>query len=136
MVVVDKYGRGNILHVHIIKMMNISKSFALFAVFAITFTIVVIEARPQNNVETAQNMGLDSVDTDVDDLRSLYYDLPVQQNIYPNLPLDRLQMMIAQYRPTAYLRSPIANDVYRLPESKRQVKYRQCYFNPISCFKK
>lgn len=45
-------------------------------------------------------MSLDSVDTDIDDLRSLYYDLPVQQNIYPNLPLDRLQMMFAQYRPT------------------------------------
>ena len=25
---------------------------------------------------------------------------------------------------------------YRNPEIKRQVRYRQCYFNPISCFKK
>ncbi|XP_005184918.1 uncharacterized protein LOC131805824 [Musca domestica] len=117
-------------------MMNVSKIFALFAVFAIALSIAIAEARPQNTIETTQNMSLDSVDTDIDDLRSLYYDLPVQQNIYPNLPLDRLQMMFAQYRPTAYLRSPISNDIYRLPEAKRQVKYRQCYFNPISCFKK
>ncbi|XP_073824871.1 allatostatin C [Musca autumnalis] len=117
-------------------MMKISKMFALFAIFTVTVSIAVIEARPQNTIETTQNMSLDSADTDIDDLRSLYYDLPVQQNVYPNLPLDRLQMMIAQYRPTSYLRSPISNDVYRLPETKRQVKYRQCYFNPISCFKK
>ncbi|EFA09152.2 allatotropin II preprohormone isoform X1 [Tribolium castaneum] len=24
----------------------------------------------------------------------------------------------------------------RLPEAKRQSRYRQCYFNPISCFRK
>jgi hypothetical protein len=24
----------------------------------------------------------------------------------------------------------------RSPESKRQSRYRQCYFNPISCFRK
>lgn len=28
------------------------------------------------------------------------------------------------------------NQLIRLPEMKRQVRYRQCYFNPISCFKK
>lgn len=25
--------------------------------------------------------------------------------------------------------------LYRTPEMKRQIRYRQCYFNPISCFK-
>lgn len=28
------------------------------------------------------------------------------------------------------------DQLYRAPEMKRQIRYRQCYFNPISCFKK
>ncbi|KAH8276392.1 hypothetical protein KR018_000279 [Drosophila ironensis] len=68
------------------------------------------------------------------------YDMSAQA-IYPNIPMDRLQMLFAQYRPTysAYLRTPTygnMNELYRLPETKRQVRYRQCYFNPISCFRK
>lgn len=26
--------------------------------------------------------------------------------------------------------------LFRSPEMKRQIRYRQCYFNPISCFRK
>lgn len=53
-------------------------------------------------------------------------------------PVDRL--------PLQFMRSPSGNGggnvapywdpMFRLPEMKRQVRYRQCYFNPISCFKK
>ncbi|XP_059221020.1 allatostatin [Stomoxys calcitrans] len=116
-------------------MMNISMGFALlvFATIALSSESMT-DARPQNTPDS--NQSVDPIDTDIEDLRSLYYDVPVQQNLYPNLPIDRLQMMIAQYRPTAYLRSPSSNELYRLPETKRQVRYRQCYFNPISCFRK
>ncbi|XP_075151916.1 allatostatin C [Haematobia irritans] len=116
--------------------MNISKSCTLLVVafIALSSSMALTEGRPQNTPDANQN--IDTVDIDLDDLRSLYYDVPMQPNVYPNLPMDRLQMMIAQYRPTSYLRSPSANELYRLPEAKRQVRYRQCYFNPISCFRK
>ncbi|KAI8126565.1 hypothetical protein FF38_03590 [Lucilia cuprina] len=120
-------------------MISICKSVILFTIFMI-ITIVYIEARPQNALDS--NQALDTVETDVDEMQNSYYDLPLQQpqNIYPSIPLERLQMLIARYnRPTAYLRSPSVagmNELYRVPESKRQVRYRQCYFNPISCFKK
>ncbi|KAH8279884.1 hypothetical protein KR054_009473 [Drosophila jambulina] len=86
--------------------------------------------------------GLDGQEPE--EVRGAYgggYDMPAQA-IYPNIPMDRLQMLFAQYRPSsysAYLRSPTygnMNELYRLPETKRQVRYRQCYFNPISCFRK
>ncbi|XP_030384485.1 uncharacterized protein LOC115631790 [Scaptodrosophila lebanonensis] len=104
----------------------------------LTILVTVGEARPSG--ETGPES--DALETqDSDDVRSAYgYEMPAQA-IYPNIPLDRLQMLYAQYRPSynGYLRSPSygnMNELYRLPESKRQVRYRQCYFNPISCFRK
>lgn len=52
-------------------------------------------------------------------------------------PVDRLTLQ--------YVQNPLNrggniadywDPMFRLPEMKRQVRYRQCYFNPISCFKK
>ncbi|KAM7351437.1 allatostatin C isoform 1-T4 [Cochliomyia hominivorax] len=118
-------------------MISIWKSVILFTILM----IIHIDARPQNAIDS--NQTLDTVESDVDGIPNVYYDLPLQQqqqNVYPSMPLDRLQMLIAHYnRPTAYFRSPAVsgiNELYRVPESKRQVRYRQCYFNPISCFKK
>lgn len=63
-------------------------------------------------------------------------------------PIDRLQMQVMRnpyYSGGANsvnaLSSPGSaaaywDPMYRIPEMKRQVRYRQCYFNPISCFKK
>jgi hypothetical protein len=62
-----------------------------------------------------------------------------------DVPLDRLQMqLLAQYAQNS--NSIIGSnagggggnyyDLYRTPEIKRQIRYRQCYFNPISCFRK
>lgn len=57
-------------------------------------------------------------------------------------PLDRLQMQLLAniagsqnnnqgvYGPEHY------EQLLRMPETKRAVRYRQCYFNPISCFRK
>ncbi|EDW29109.1 GL18596 [Drosophila persimilis] len=101
----------------------------------------VSEARPSTAETGPDADGLEGQEGE--DVRGAYgggYDMPAQA-IYPNIPMDRLQMLFAQYRPTysAYLRTPSygnMNELYRLPESKRQVRYRQCYFNPISCFRK
>ncbi|XP_037961219.1 uncharacterized protein LOC119690269 [Teleopsis dalmanni] len=106
---------------------------------AIAFSIVfaITEGRPQNSLGD-NNQDLDNIESDVDDIRGAYYDLPAE-SLYSNVPMDRLQMLFAKYRPNAYLRSPTwnnMNELFRVPESKRQVRYRQCYFNPISCFKK
>lgn len=58
-----------------------------------------------------------------------------------NNPLERLQMQMAKN--PLYSSSingggslPYWDPMFRIPEMKRQVRYRQCYFNPISCFKK
>ncbi|XP_043950153.1 uncharacterized protein LOC108033401 isoform X1 [Drosophila biarmipes] len=108
----------------------------------LTLLFALSEARPSAGETGPDTDGLDG--QEADDVRGAYgggYEMPAQA-IYPNIPMDRLQMLFAQYRPTsysAYLRSPTygnVNELYRLPESKRQVRYRQCYFNPISCFRK
>ncbi|XP_034098787.1 uncharacterized protein LOC117564212 isoform X1 [Drosophila albomicans] len=106
----------------------------------LTMFFALNEARPSGNEAATDTDALEQ--QDVEDVRNAYagYEMPAQA-IYPNIPMDRLQMLFAQYRPTysAYLRSPSygnMNELYRLPESKRQVRYRQCYFNPISCFRK
>ncbi|EDW78642.1 uncharacterized protein Dwil_GK21245 [Drosophila willistoni] len=106
----------------------------------LTLLFALSDARPSTGETGPETDGLDGQDSD--DVRGSYggYDMPAQA-IYPNIPMDRLQMLFAQYRPSysAYLRTPTysnVNELYRLPESKRQVRYRQCYFNPISCFKK
>uniref|UniRef100_A0A1B0A0M1 Allatostatin C n=1 Tax=Glossina pallidipes TaxID=7398 RepID=A0A1B0A0M1_GLOPL len=99
-------------------------------VFACFFLLIAainnINARPET---TEAYQSWDNVDFDVDDIRKSYYDVP----------LDRLQMLAAQYRPMSYWRVPsydVMNELLRLPKTKREAKYKQCYFNPISCFRK
>ncbi|XP_032592044.1 uncharacterized protein LOC6562673 [Drosophila grimshawi] len=106
----------------------------------LTMFFALNEARPSTGEAAADTDGMET--PDAEDVRGAFsgYELPAQA-IYPNIPMDRLQMLFAQYRPTysGYLRTPSyanMNELYRLPESKRQVRYRQCYFNPISCFRK
>ncbi|XP_017076369.2 uncharacterized protein LOC108111413 isoform X2 [Drosophila eugracilis] len=110
----------------------------------LTLLFAFSEARPSAGETGPSFKDSDGLDgQEIEDVRGAYggaYDMPAQA-IYPNIPMDRLQMLFAQYRPnySAYLRSPTygnVNELYRLPESKRQVRYRQCYFNPISCFRK
>ncbi|XP_054743571.1 uncharacterized protein LOC129248150 [Anastrepha obliqua] len=114
-----------------------SMTIFVFCALLMIMDIVTIESRPQNVLENNQN--LENLEQDVDEVRNSYYELPAPGS-YSGVPLDRLQMLIAQYRPTSYIRTPgwssSMNELFRMPESKRQVRYRQCYFNPISCFKK
>uniref|UniRef100_A0A6J0RL48 uncharacterized protein LOC105229362 n=1 Tax=Bactrocera dorsalis TaxID=27457 RepID=A0A6J0RL48_BACDO len=116
-------------------MMKIITILMLYVI--LMMTIHSIESRPQNALGNVQD--LDNFGQDVDEVRNSYYELPVPST-YSAVPFDRLQMLIAQYRPTSYIRTPGwssgMNELFRMPETKRQVRYRQCYFNPISCFKK
>ncbi|XP_017473348.1 PREDICTED: uncharacterized protein LOC108364261 [Rhagoletis zephyria] len=109
----------------------------VFYAFLMTVSIGAIESRPQNAIDNRQD--IENLDQDLDEMRNSYYEMPASAT-YSGVPLDRLQMLIAQYRPTSYMRTPGwnsgMNELFRTPESKRQVRYRQCYFNPISCFKK
>lgn len=66
-------------------------------------------------------------------------------NSYPNngmspeerMALNRLQYeMMANYVQNSMPVGGWSDPLYRSPEIKRQVRYRQCYFNPISCFRK
>ncbi|XP_017032719.1 uncharacterized protein AstC isoform X2 [Drosophila kikkawai] len=120
------------------KFVQILLCYGLF--LALLFALT--EARPSAGETGPDSDGLDG--QEAEEVRGGGYgggyDMPAQA-IYPNIPMDRLQMLFAQYRPSysAYLRSPTygnMNQLYRLPETKRQVRYRQCYFNPISCFRK
>ncbi|CAD6998480.1 uncharacterized protein LOC101460921 isoform X2 [Ceratitis capitata] len=99
--------------------------------------IASIESRPQSVLDNDQDLR--NFGQEIDESRNSYYEVPVTAS-FSAVPLDRLQMLIAQYRPTSYGRTPGwnpgMNELFRMPESKRQVRYRQCYFNPISCFKK
>lgn len=67
------------------------------------------------------------------------YRFPQYFGIEEQAPVDRLPY---QYRP-AYQNSGYSGnsglpywEQYRQLVTKRQSRYRQCYFNPISCFRK
>ncbi|XP_077293152.1 allatostatin C [Arctopsyche grandis] len=50
------------------------------------------------------------------------------------IPLQyQLLQQLASYN---NMRNNYPLDFMRAPQDKRQIRYRQCYFNPISCFRK
>nr|ABY26679.1 VP1.6 [Lychas mucronatus] len=49
--------------------------------------------------------------------------------------LNRMEMFLAN-RERGYPWSEMENDSGRAAASKRQIRYHQCYFNPISCFRR
>uniref|UniRef100_A0A6E8VZM4 Allatostatin c n=4 Tax=Cellia TaxID=44534 RepID=A0A6E8VZM4_ANOCL len=75
------------------------------------------------------------------ELRKLYtnYNSYVSNQL-DNYGLDPLQLqLLAQYAQSNAISGGGGggwDQLYRAPEMKRQIRYRQCYFNPISCFKK
>lgn len=78
--------------------------------------------------------------------RSIPLFRPLQNMQYYNYDeprqLDRFQLQFRPYYPsTTYRGSSNMGvgggwDPYQTPVNKRQSRYRQCYFNPISCFRK
>ncbi|XP_055641300.1 uncharacterized protein LOC129778434 [Toxorhynchites rutilus septentrionalis] len=87
--------------------------------------------RPQNAIDSQ-----DAPEINLSELKKLYNTyVPDQLDDYG---LDRLKLqLLAQYAQSNAIGGGGGWDqLYRAPEMKRQIRYRQCYFNPISCFKK
>ncbi|KXJ83430.1 uncharacterized protein LOC115266946 [Aedes albopictus] len=90
--------------------------------------------RPQNAIDNQ-----DAPEINLNELRKLYSNYnPYVSNSLDDYGLDRLQLqLLAQYAQSNAIGGAGGWDqLYRAPEMKRQIRYRQCYFNPISCFKK
>ncbi|XP_070507072.1 uncharacterized protein AstC [Chironomus tepperi] len=116
----------------------ILSSRVLFNVFACLCLIMAVACRPQSSLDNQDSSDQDS-SVDIRRLYNAYNNYPGNNMISPEerMALNRLQYeMMANYvqnMPNAAGWSP---ELYRSPEIKRQVRYRQCYFNPISCFRK
>lgn len=90
--------------------------------------------RPQNAIDNQ-----DAPENNLNELRKLYANYnPYIANQLEDYGLDRFQLqMLAQYAQNNAIGNGGGWDqLYRAPEMKRQIRYRQCYFNPISCFRK
>jgi len=114
-----------------------------YQVLVLSVIMTMAVSRPQNGIENQESAENQPSVSDLQNLQKFYasYRLAGGPGGYLGVeessPIDRLPMQ--------YLRSSStgANNIasywdpmFRLPEMKRQVRYRQCYFNPISCFKK
>jgi len=109
-------------------------------VLSVIMTMAV--CRPQNGIENQESAENQPSVSDLQNLQKFYTSYRLAgpggyMGVEESSPIDRL--------PLQFVRSPsngggnIASywdPMFRLPEMKRQVRYRQCYFNPISCFKK
>ncbi|XP_055595000.1 uncharacterized protein LOC129745714 [Uranotaenia lowii] len=108
----------------------------ILLVLALVLCVVKLTSgRPQNAIDNQ-----DAPEINLNDLRKLYagYNPYVASNQLDDYGLDRLQLqLLAQYAQSNAIGGGGGWDqLYRAPEMKRQARYRQCYFNPISCFKK
>ncbi|XP_035909755.1 uncharacterized protein LOC118511129 [Anopheles stephensi] len=104
-------------------------------VLALLFVVKLGSGRPQNAID---NQDLPEINPN--ELRKLYtnYNSYVSNQL-DNYGLDPLQLqLLAQYAQSNAISGGGGgwDQLYRAPEMKRQIRYRQCYFNPISCFKK
>jgi len=110
-------------------------------VLSVIMTMVV--SRPQNGIENQESAENQPSVSDLQNLQKFYTSYRLAgpggyMNVEETSPVDRL--------PLQFMRNPSTggggnvasywDPMFRLPEMKRQVRYRQCYFNPISCFKK
>ncbi|XP_058451389.1 uncharacterized protein LOC131430418 [Malaya genurostris] len=108
----------------------------LLLILAMLLCVVrLTSGRPQNAIDNQ-----DAPEINLSELRKLYTNYnpySVNQGL-DDYGLDRLQLqLLAQYAQSNAIGSGGGWDqLYRAPEMKRQIRYRQCYFNPISCFKK
>lgn len=101
---------------------------------AVVFFIAAIEARPQ---------FYDSNTNEIEQLQSgqtlnPFYAYPVL-NRYPESQYEKLRLYLdaQQDLKDDSVSGGAVENLLREPMTKRQaVRYRQCYFNPISCFRK
>ncbi|XP_031623836.1 uncharacterized protein LOC116341107 [Contarinia nasturtii] len=110
--------------------------------------IGVSVSRPNGNTDSQESSDNQLGMSDLEKNSYPFY-RPMQSFQYFNMdePTDRYQMQFRSFYPTntlgmrggsgGNLNFPLWQlDPYRQLVSKRQTRYRQCYFNPISCFKK
>lgn len=106
-------------------------------VLSVIMTVVV--SRPQNGIENQDSAESQPSVQDLQNFQKFYTSYRLAgpdgyMGVEESSPVDRLAL---QYlRKPSNGGGPYWDPMYRLPEMKRQVRYRQCYFNPISCFKK
>lgn len=108
----------------------------ILLVLALLLCVVKLTTgRPQNAIDNQ-----DAPEMNLNELRKIYssYNPSYIGNSLDDYGLDRLQLqLLAQYAQSNAIGGAGGWDqLYRAPEMKRQIRYRQCYFNPISCFKK
>ncbi|KAG5676513.1 hypothetical protein PVAND_006343 [Polypedilum vanderplanki] len=118
----------------------LTSSRIIFYTFGMLCLILAVACRPQNTIDSQDASDQDS-STDIRRLYNAYNSYPNPNGISPEerMALNRLQYeMMANYvqNNMPAVNGGWSDQLYRSPEIKRQVRYRQCYFNPISCFKK
>ncbi|CAD7085907.1 unnamed protein product [Hermetia illucens] len=111
-------------------MARISSNIALHHLLILAVVLASCTARPQNSIDNQDGL---EYQPNLGDIQS-YYSYPSQVAL-ESAPINQLQYFIKQLRPASG-NSNNFDSLYRVPETKRQMRYRQCYFNPISCFKK
>lgn len=111
-----------------------SRQILLALVVVLLCVVKLTSARPQNAIDNQ-----DAPEINMNELRKIYSNYnPYVSNQLDDYGLDQLQLqLLAQYAQNNAIGGNGGWDqLYRAPEMKRQIRYRQCYFNPISCFKK
>ncbi|XP_037042233.1 uncharacterized protein LOC119078680 [Bradysia coprophila] len=119
-------------------MMSSSMQIA-YQLLVLSVIMTVVVSRPQNGIENQDSSESQPSVADLQNFQKFYTSYRLAgpdgyMGVEESSPVDRLAL---QYlRKPSNGGGPYWDPMYRLPEMKRQVRYRQCYFNPISCFKK
>ncbi|XP_026481520.1 uncharacterized protein LOC113388347 [Ctenocephalides felis] len=96
----------------------------------LTCLAALAAGRPQHSLSAYDSsQGENSLESN--ELRRYY-----QSAEDPTLANLQMQLLAQQYAAANRLDGLPWEQLLRVPETKRQVRYRQCYFNPISCFRK
>uniref|UniRef100_A0A6M2DVU4 Putative conserved secreted protein n=1 Tax=Xenopsylla cheopis TaxID=163159 RepID=A0A6M2DVU4_XENCH len=112
-------------------MLSTRRNFCL-VLLALTCLASFVAGRPQHSLSAAYDssaQGENSLDSN--EIRRYY-----QSAEDPTLANLQMQLLAQQYAAANRLEGLPWEQLLRVPETKRQVRYRQCYFNPISCFRK
>ncbi|CAO1341263.1 unnamed protein product [Diamesa hyperborea] len=123
-----------------------STSRIMFYLLGLLFIAKLATSRPQSAIDSQ-----DTTDQENPEVRRMfnsmngggsYNNYPASNNVAAATPDERMALNRLQYEMVAnYVQNNMpagtwSDPLYRSPEIKRQVRYRQCYFNPISCFRK
>ncbi|XP_055295589.1 uncharacterized protein LOC129565119 [Sitodiplosis mosellana] len=125
---------------------NMQKAYQLL-IFVMLLCVGLSMARPNGSTDSQESSDNQLGVSDVD--RSYPYYRPMQALQYFNYDepnsVDRYQLQYRSFVPNnpgfgargggGSSNFPVW-DSYRQLVNKRQTRYRQCYFNPISCFRK